>query len=74
MQELSREGLSRQPKTGNSVSKLGAGKTPWLAQMRAGVEMSGSEGCRKQQHNTAKRIRFAELVSEMASNICINLA
>ena len=29
MQELLREGLNRQPKTGNSVSKLGAGKTPW---------------------------------------------
>ena len=42
MQELLREGLNRQPKTGNSVSKLGAGKTPWLAQVRAGVVMSGS--------------------------------
>ena len=42
MQELLREGLNRQPKTGNSVGKLGTGKTRWYAQMRAGVVMSGS--------------------------------
>ena len=38
----------------------GSGNPGWHAQVRAGVVMSGSVGCRKQQHSPAKPIGFAE--------------
>ncbi len=48
------------PKTGNGAGKQGAGTPLGMHKMVASAVMSGSARCRKQQHNTAKRIRFAE--------------